>query len=146
MSIVKTLRATFNPSADSTKRGIGTYTLAGIPTKAVVTKVWYEVITTFTSATDAATLALSIKDADDVVAAVAISDGSNPWDASRKGTKIGYPNLGADAAHDSQAEVNALVLGTWIKTTAKSKLQVAVAVEALTAGKLNVFAEYVISE
>lgn len=121
--------------------GLGVY----IPDNAVITKAWYDVVTTFTSATDAGTIALKVQAADDIVAAIAISDGTNVWDAGIRGSKIGFPNLGADAAHDSAVEVAALFAGTYLKTTAERELTATVAVEALTAGKLVLFVEYVIS-
>jgi hypothetical protein len=40
-----------------------------------------DVLTTFQSNTDAATIAIQVEGANDIVTAVAISDGANPWDA-----------------------------------------------------------------
>jgi hypothetical protein len=140
--------ATFDPSANTGDRtvaahGLGVY----IPTKAIITRVWYDVVTTFTSASaDAGTIALHIQAADDVIAAIAISDATNPWDAGLHGTLLGYPNLGADAAHDSAAEVAALFAGVMLKTTAEREITATVAVAALTAGKANIYVEYVISD
>jgi len=61
----------------------GTITLTGAPTipdKAVVYVESYRVLTTCTSASDAATVALSLPTDGALTTAVAISDGSNPWD------------------------------------------------------------------
>lgn len=57
-----------------------------LPVGAQITKALCKIDTTFTSATDAATLALSIltDDAAGIKAAVDISDASNYWDASGK--------------------------------------------------------------
>ena len=138
--------ATFDPSGVTGDRtiaahGLGVY----IPINAIITKVWYDVITTLTSATDAATIALHLQTAGDLVAAIAISDATNVWDAGMHGSKVGYPNFGADAAHDTAVEVAALFAGTFVKMTAEREITATVAVEALTAGKVNVFVEYFLS-
>lgn len=140
--------ATFDPSANTGERtvaahGLGVY----IPDNAIITKVWIDVVTTFTSASaDAGTIAIHAQSADDIVAAIAISDSSNVWDAGIHGSKLGFPNLGADAAHDSALEVAALFAGTFLKMTAEREITATVAVAALTAGKANIFVEYVISD
>jgi len=140
--------AVFDPSAVTGDRtvaahGLGIY----IPNKAIVTKFWYDVITTFTSPTsDAATIAVHIQSAGDLIAAIAISDATNVWDAGIHAGKVGFPNFGADAAHDSQVEVAALFAATAIKATAEREITATVAVEALTAGKAVFFCEYVLSE
>lgn len=139
--------AIFDPSANTGDRtvaahGLGVY----IPDNAVITNVFVDVITTFASTaggTDLATIALHVQAADDIVAAIAISDASNPWDAGIHGSKIGYPNLGADAAHDSALEVAALYAGVMLKMTAERELTATVATAALTAGKLVVYVEYI---
>lgn len=97
-----------------------------IPKGAVVKRAWYKTLTTFTSATDAATIALKIVGANDVVSAIAISDVSNPWDAG--GPKAGIPVT--------------QTLSSWLTTTADSAVTATVAVEDLTAGKLVVFVEW----
>lgn len=122
-------RATFDATAG---KAIGSHGLGvTLPDNAIITRSWYEVITTFTSATDAGTIALSIP-TDDVAgikAAVAIDDVGNPWDA---GIVEGIQD-GTAAAFS-------------VKTTAARELTADVAVEALTAGVLVLFCEYVISE
>jgi hypothetical protein len=140
--------ATFDPSANTAQRPVGAYGLGVyLPAKAIITRVWVDVVTTFTSASaDAGTIAIHVQAADDIIAAIAISDASNVWDAGIHGSKVGYPNLGADAAHDSAVEVAALFAGTMVKTTAIRELTATVAVAALTAGKANIFVEYVISD
>ena len=140
--------AVFDPSANTGERtvaahGLGVY----LPPKAIIKRAWVDVITTFTSAgADAGTIALHVQAADDIVAAIAISDASNIWDAGIHGSKLGFPNLGADAAHDSALEVAALFAGVMLKTTAERELTATVATQALTAGKLVLFVEYVMSE
>lgn len=145
--LVHVATATFDPSANTGERTVAAHTLGVyIPDNAVITRAWYDVVTTFTSANDSATIALHVQGANDLVAAIAISDASNVWDAGIHGTLIGYPNLGADAAHDSALEVAALFAGVMLKTTAERQLTATVAVQALTAGKLNLYVEYVISD
>jgi hypothetical protein len=122
--------------------GLGVY----LPAKAIITNAWYDVVSTFTSATDAATVAFKVQSANDILSAIAISDASNVLDAGIHGTVIGYPNFGADAAHDSAVEVAALFASSMLKLTASRELTATVAVEALTGGKANLFVEYVISD
>lgn len=140
-------QAVFNPSANTGERtvaahGLGVY----IPDNAIVEKVYVDVVTTFTSADDSATIALHLQSAGDIVAAIAISDATNVWDAGIRGSKIGYPNLGADAAHDSAVEVAALYAGSMLKMTAEREITATVAVQALTAGKLVVYVEYTLGD
>lgn len=114
--------ATFDATSG---KGIGAYNLdISLPIGSVVKKVWYDVITTFTSSTDAATIALNTQTANDLVTAVAISDGTNPWDA---GIHDGIPVYTAATA---------------IKLTAARTVTVTVGSQSLTAGKLRVFVEY----
>lgn len=51
-----------------------------VPAGATVIGGWYKVLTTFTSNTDAGTIAISLVGANDLVTAIAINDASNPWD------------------------------------------------------------------
>lgn len=145
--VMEMAMATFDPSANTSQRAIAAHGLAvHIPDNAVVTRVFIDVITTFTDGdTDAATIAVHLQSANDVVAAIAISDASNVWDAGIRGSKIGYPNYGADAAHDSAVEVAALHAASYLKMTAEREVTVTVAGVALTAGKANIFVEYFLS-
>lgn len=107
---------------------IGAHTLdMFIPKGAIVTRMYYKVLTTFSSnaGNDAATISLGLLGAADVLAAVAISDGGTPWDA-------GAP----------VATLVTTLEASWLETTADTRLVATVAVEALEAGKLAVFAEY----
>lgn len=120
-------RATFDATAGKTiaSHGLG----VTLPDNAIITRSWYDVLTTFTSAGDLGTLAigLPVDDVAGIVAAVAIGTGT-PWDAGyREGIQDGT------AAAFSE------------KTTAARELTIDVAVEALTAGVLVLFCEYVIS-
>lgn len=97
-----------------------------IPKGAVLTRVLYKVLTTFTSATDAATLAVKAVAANDLVSAIAISNVANAWDS----TSVPVATLVTPT------------LASNIAATADVELTVTVAVEALTAGKLVVWAEW----
>lgn len=135
--------ATFDPSASTSERSIAAYPLGVyIPSGAILLRYIVDVKTTFTSATDAATIAIHTQSADDILAAVAISTAGDVWDAGIHAGKIGFPNFGADAAHDSQVEVAALFAATYLKLTAIRQITATVAVEALTAGKANIYIEY----
>lgn len=138
--------AVFDPSADTTLRPTGAYGLGVyIPTKAIVTKVWIDVITTFTSAgADAGTIAVHLQSANDVVAAIAISDASNVWDAGVRGSKIGVVAISGDA--ETALVATAANAANMLKMTAEREITVTVATQALTAGKAVVFVEYVLSE
>lgn len=108
---------------------IGAITLkAKIPAGAIVFGGFTEVLTTLTSATDAATGALHIEGANDLKSAVAISDAANPWDAGRV------------------ALVPVFSAATTKKTTAERNVIFTIAVEALTAGKFAVHILYVMSQ
>jgi hypothetical protein len=121
----------------SAGKAIGSYDfldLAGnpitIPDNSRIITGFYDVTTTFTSATDAATIAFSIPtdDANGIKAAIAISNVANPYDSS----------LTAKAIIQDGTVTNASE-----KTTADRKLQAVVAVEALTAGVLYIWVKVV---
>ena len=136
-------QAVFDPSATAGKRTIAAHTLGvTIPALAVITRFFYQVNTTFTSATDAATIAFKVESAGDLLTAIAISDATNMFDAGIHAGKPGFPSLGADAAHDTQVEVAALFAATMIGVTEDRLITATVAVEALTAGKATLFVEY----
>jgi hypothetical protein len=96
-----------------------------VPKGSSLTRCVYKVLTTFTSATDAGTIALHAEAANDIVSAAAISSGTT-WDAS-----IPIVCIPVTAT-----------LSTWLHTTVDRELTATVAVEALTAGKLVLFAEW----
>lgn len=139
--------ATFDPSGNTAERPVAAYGLGVyLPDNAVITMAWIDVITTFTSAgADAGTIAIHIQSANDVVAAIAISDASNVWDAGIHGSKIGFPAL-ADTGTQTALLVAALFAGSMLKTTAVREITATVGGQALTAGKANIYVEYVISD
>jgi len=100
-----------------------------IPDNAIITRAWYDVTTTFTSASDAATIAIHANAANDIVSALAISAGGNIWDAGlHEGIEDG-------------------TVSTAIKMTANRTVTATVAGgEDLTAGVLYLYLSYVLSE
>jgi hypothetical protein len=114
-------------------KAIGAHKLGVLPKTAVITKAWIHVLTTFTSATDAATIALGYTGTTGAFdAAIAISNGGNPWDNA-------VPRV-SDSAADG-AVGNYVELGT-----SDVEVLATVAVEALTAGKLLLFVDYYIGD
>jgi len=125
-TILRTAVATYDFAVDG--GAISTIAIGdALPDNAIVLGGFVEVQTTLTSVTDAATVALSIVGAGDIKVAIAISDGSNPWDA---GTKAIVPKFNTPES-------------TSVKLTAANQVDVAIAVEAVTAGKFHVTLFYV---
>ena len=151
LTVPKIATASFD-TAGNDSAGVSNKTIAAhgtgvyLPDNAVITRAWYDVITTFTSATDTATIALHVASANDLLIADDIADTTDPFDAGIHHAIPGAPNLGADAAHDSALEVGALIAGTFIKLSAEKEIIATVAVAALTAGKMVIFVEYLISD
>lgn len=97
-----------------------------IPAGAIITKCYYEVLTTFvTAGADAGTIALKVGSTD-LKAPVAVADATNPWDAGRK-----------DGLQTGTAAAMS-------KITADSPLTIVFAGQTPSVGKLQVFVEYVI--
>ena len=135
-------RATYSYADDGgavSTIGLGVY----LPDNAIVTRAWYEVITTLTSnsANDAATVALTIPtdDANGIVAAIAINDGTDPWDSNSGPGGTGY--------HDAIQDGLLGVTNFSAKTTAERELSIVIGVEAIdAAGIVILFCEYVVSD
>lgn len=108
----------------------GTITLADtatIPDNAVVTAANYDVITTCTSSGDAATIKLNLPTDGDLSTAIAISDGTDPWDAG---------------AHNAS-----VITPLSVKTTGARAIQIVTAGgQDLTAGKIVFSVEYWVSQ
>lgn len=117
----------FDPSANTGERTVAAHGLGlVVPKNSLVTRVIYKVLTTFTSpTTDDATIAISLVAANDVVSAVSIDTGTT-WDAA--GPIACIPVTETEAS--------------WLTTTVDSELTATVAVEALTAGKVVFFVEW----
>lgn len=120
--------------------GLGVY----LPDNANIVGGWYEVLTTFTSATDAATIAAKSEGAGDLRAAVAISNAANPWDAGFHGLLPGNYALDGNAM-TAIAMMDARA-ASFIKLSAEREITLTVAVEALTAGKLVVYVMYTLGD
>lgn len=119
-------RATFDFAAsggDTGSYGLG----VTLPDNSVITRSWYTVESGFTSADSTATIALTVP-TDDVAGIAAVSAISeNAWDA---GHHEGIQD-GAAANFSKQC-------------TAARELTLTIGVQAITAGKLVLFCEYVI--
>lgn len=116
--------------------GLGLY----IPSGAIIQDAFYVVNTTFTSATDAATIALHVEGAGDLKAAIAISDATNVWDAGKRGCLPG--NFALDGNALTAIAMAAAKAASFIVTTAEREVTATVAVEALTAGELTLYVTY----
>jgi len=129
-NLVKVARATFDPSANTGERTVAAHGLGVfIPDNAIILGGFYDVITTFTSAADTATIALSTEGANDIVAAVAIGTGT-PFDAGRR-----------DIVPDGTG-LNSVKMDT----AAGNEIVATVAVQALTAGKMHIYLVYMTGE
>lgn len=152
LTVKKIATAVFD-SAGTDSSGANNTTIAAhgtgvyIPDNAVITKVWYDVTAVFTSpATDAATIAIHVVGANDLLVANDINDGTDPFDAGLHTAIPGVPTLGADAAHDTALELGVLIAATWIKLSAEKEIIVTVAVQVLTLGKMVIYVEYTVSD
>ena len=146
------VKATFNPTGVTGERTQAAHPLAVyVPMNAIITRAYYDVITAFTSTaggTGKATIALHVKTADDLVAAIAIEDVSVVWAAGVHGTLAGSPILGSDAATETKCTAilySAVRATSMIKTDATYEVTATVGTCALTGGKLNLYIEYIMS-
>jgi len=102
-----------------------------IPDNAVVIGGFVDVVTTCQSAgADAGTMAIHVQGANDIVSAIAISDGSNPWDA---GLKAIVPKSNTPES-------------TGIKLTAAREITFTIGGQIFSAGKFTVFLHYVVGD
>jgi len=119
-----------------------------IPTGAIITDAFYNVVTTFTTASaDAGTIALMVESAGDLKAAIAVSDASNVWDAGVHGTLAGSPAVGSNASTlDAGTALiySARKAASLIKTTTDKEVTATVATQALTAGILDLYITYLL--
>ena len=134
------LKASFNATGG---KATGGHNLAGkLPVGAIITNVLIDVTTTFTSATDAATISIGAESAGDLVASTAISNSRNIWDAGRHGSLVN--NFALDGNALTAVAMADAKAATAVKiTTAPKPLVVAVNSEALTAGACTIYVEYV---
>jgi len=124
LQAARVARGTYDFAADGGSQG--TINLgAQLPANAIVLRGMIKVVTTCADGVaDAATIAVSIEGAGDLVVAIAISDGSNPWDVGIK-----------DIIPDGTA-ANA------VETTIARQLTMTIGGVDLTAGKFHVYIEY----
>ena len=131
---LKISRTTFDFAVDGGTHNTDYDMGVDLPDNAVVTRAWYEVITTFQSGgTDAVVMGIGLPtdDAQGIIAFASISSGT-PWDA-------GY--------HEAIQTGTAANFST--KTTAARAVTFSISSSAagdITAGKLVLFLEYVISD
>ena len=120
-------------SADASLGKIGTHKLGVLPANSVITQCWRQVQTTYTSATDAATIALGITGTVGYFrSALAISAGGNVWDAGVPiVTAVATDGAVANFTQPSATSVN--VIAT-------------VAVEDVTAGVGYLVVEYYVKD
>lgn len=132
-----------NSNATAGSHGLGVF----LPAKAVVTRAFYQVQTTFTDGSDdSATIAAKVTSTGDLVAAIAISDASNPWDAGMHGC---LPGAYAErtVAGDTAIADAASQAASWIgPLSAEKELTITTAVHTLTAGRLILWVEYFLGE
>lgn len=128
-------RATYDFAVDGATHNISYDLGVDLPDNAVITRAWYDVISTFTSAgSDAVKVSIGLPtdDANGIVAFTAISTAGDIWDA-------GY--------HEAIQTGTAANFST--KTTAARAVTFSILSSAsgdLTAGKLVLFMEYVLSD
>jgi len=115
-----------------------------IPDNAIITNAFYEVNTTFTTAgADAGTIAIMIEGAGDLVVAIAVSAAGNIFDAGIHGTLAGSVIM-RTVAGDTGILAAAGKVATYIKVDGQEEVTFTVATQALTAGKLTLYIEYVV--
>ena len=126
-------RATFDFAVDGGTHNADYDMGADLPDNAVITRAWYEVMTTFESSTDAAVFGIGLPtdDAQGIVAFASISSGT-PFDA-------GYHEAiqTGTAANFAEKTTDARAVTFNLSSTADGDL---------TAGKLVLFMEYVESD
>ena len=141
-------------TASTDSAGVANTTVAAhpsgvfIPDNAIITNAFYEVNTLFTTAgADAGTIGIGVENAaagtEDLVVAIAVSDAGNVWDAGIHSTLAGNYAM-PDGTHETAIEDAALKVASYVKTTGNEEVTFNVAVQALTAGKLTLYIEYVV--
>ena len=112
---------------DNPNQAVGAHALpVKLPANSIIVGGVVDVVKTFASATDTATIAISVAQANDIVAAKAIGAEGDPWDAG----------LHAIIPKNNTPE------STGIKLAAEKAITFTVAVEALTGGKAVIYLDY----
>ena len=110
----------------------GTYVLGGLPDNAVIIRAWYEVLTDLTGAGSSVAISTS-KAANEIVTATAFDDAIFNTGGANQGFYEGIPDIPT--------------LGDWTtKTTEVSTVNLYISGADLTAGKIRVWWEWVVSE
>lgn len=123
-----------------------TYTIGYVPAGAIITGGYGIVRTAFDDGDDESTT-LSIGYATTNAGLMAAAAGSALNAITNKAFTLlpGQPALGADAEHDTAAEVAALVAASYIVTTARTAITVTLSNDTdFTAGKIDIYLEYVV--
>lgn len=130
-TLLRNRKGTLKGIYDFSTRGgaVGTYNLydedgnvVALPSGAIITQVYVDIVTAFTSTGGTGTIALTANSSGDLLAAV-----------------------DADTLSGVNAGIPVGTAATMVKTTADRNLSLAVATAALTAGKAHVFVDYVLS-
>ena len=147
----KVVKATWDipnhPSFAAGELVIGSYSpndgIVTIPSGAIITDVIIDVETTCTTAgADAGTAAIGYTGATGAfVAAIAVSDASNVWDAGVQGSLLKSFALDGNAL-TAVAMKNAIA-DTYIKAGANVNLLLTLATQDFTAGKISVYVKYI---
>ena len=112
---------------DNPNQAVGAHALpVKLPANSIIVGGVVDVVKTFTSENDTATIAISVAQANDIVAAKAINATGDVWDA---GLHAIIPKANTPES-------------TGIKLTAEKAITVTVGVEALTAGKFVLYLDY----
>mgnify|MGYP003119644422 CR=1 FL=1 len=131
-------------AADIVKSGVF------IPEGALITRAWYYVETTFSGGGgDAATIKLGLtSDDDEFVAALAISDGTNIWDAGFHGTLVGFGGVESGDNAETAIENAASDSATFYHVTQDGgdEIMITIGTNTVTAGKMYVFVEYYMTD
>ena len=131
LGFLRVARFTFDPTATAASRTVAAHGLGvTIPNDAIILGGGVEILTTFTSGDDSATIALSILAANDLITATAISSATF-WDAVKY--KVVVPTA-----------LEAGGVASAIKLTSAKEVTATVAVQALTGGKLVGWLMYVV--
>jgi len=113
--------------------GLGVY----LPDNAIVINAWYDVLTTFVSADDDASIAIHAEAANDLLTATTITN-------TTPGIFDGNFPIGSPTGIHTTTNVG--IIAGFVKTTAEREITATVGTEVLTAGKLIFYTEYVLSD
>ena len=127
LSPLRVARATFDPTANTAQRPKAAYPIGPvIPNKAIIVGGLVQVNTIFTTANaDAGLIALHVQGANDLISAIAVSNGT-PWDAGM---------------HDITPDLSTPAGGA-IALTADRMITATVTGEVLLGGKMTIFLFY----